>query len=200
MRLEQVRIAVPRGSCHRPGRGNPPTEESLFPDSVPAAAPPALLPLLDSRARGALFYEHPARSILNPPESTGMGYWSTNPFVGCEFGCTYCYARFTHRYVVERAETGGRLPSTDLVGFQGADAWKAFEHRIFVKRRDAALAALERDLAKLNRRRAAGESAEVVLGTATDPYQPAERKFRLSHAILERLGSERGLSVGIITK
>ena len=47
-----------------------------------------------------------------------MGFWSINPYVGCEFGCTYCYARDTHRWVMERADrrTGGR-----------ADGSKSFE-------------------------------------------------------------------------
>jgi DNA repair photolyase len=152
------------------------------------------LPVLDTRARGAVFYEQPVGSILNPPESTGMGYWSANPYVGCEFGCTYCYARFTHGYVVRRATSSGRLPVDNLGDFE------AFEYRIFVKRRESALAALERDLARLKRRRAAGEDTHIVLGTATDPYQPAERKFLLSRAILERLSAERGLSIEIISK
>src|SRR5205823_13173710 len=80
------------------------------------------------------------------------------------------------------------------------DRWKAFEYHIFVKHRESALAALERDLVRLKKRRAAGEDADLVLGTATDPYQPAERKFLLSRAILDRLAVERGLSVAIITK
>ena len=162
--------------------------------------PPAPLPVLDTRARDAVFYEHPVRSILNPPESTGMGYWSANPYVGCEFGCNYCYARFTHRYVTDRSEQAGRLPSEHWARFQGDRGWHAFEHRIFVKRKESLLSALERDLARANRRRLAGEEVEIVLGTATDPYQPAERKFGLSRSLLERLGRERGLCIGIITK
>src|SRR5437763_9467193 len=143
------------------------------------------LPVLDLRARGAVFYEQPVGSLLNPPESTGMGYWSVNPYVGCEFGCTYCYARFAHRYVVDRATLAGKLPEGR--GFLQTDRWKAFEYHIFVKHRESALAALKRDLVRLKKRRAAGEDADLVLGTATDPYQPAERKFLLSRAILDRL-------------
>jgi DNA repair photolyase len=160
----------------------------------------ATLPVLDTRARDAIFYEQPVGSIINPPESTGMGFWSINPYVGCEFGCTYCYARFTHQYTVEKAEQSGKLVSTAMGDYRGDDGWKAFEHRIFVKRKESVLAALERDLVRVQKRRAAGESIEIVLGTATDPYQPAERSYQLSRAILERLTRERGLLVGIISK
>jgi serine/threonine protein kinase len=50
----------------------------------------------------------PARGILNPPEATGMPYWTINPYVGCAFGCAYCYARDTHRWTAQRvAEADG---------------------------------------------------------------------------------------------
>ncbi len=61
------------------------------------------LRVLDQRQRGTRFLSLEARSVLNSPASTGMGFWSINPYVGCEFGCTYCYARDTHRWTVERA-------------------------------------------------------------------------------------------------
>ena len=72
----------------------------------PAAYPlPRLprLPVLDERNRGTKFIGLPVNSVLNTPASTGMGFWSINPYVGCEFGCTYCYARDTHRWTMERA-------------------------------------------------------------------------------------------------
>ncbi|HWA58366.1 MAG TPA: hypothetical protein VG692_13990, partial [Gemmatimonadales bacterium] len=52
---------------------------------------PTTLPLLDdARHRGTTFHEVPVKAILNSPATTGMGFWSLNPYVGCEFGCTYC--------------------------------------------------------------------------------------------------------------
>ena len=59
--------------------------------------------VLDVRARGTQFVSLPIRSVLNSPQQTGMNFWSVNPYVGCEFGCSYCYARFAHPYVVERS-------------------------------------------------------------------------------------------------
>lgn len=67
------------------------------------------LTVLDQRRRGARFIEHDVHTILNPPESTGIGVWSLNPYVGCEFGCAYCYARYAHRYVAERSRDAGQV-------------------------------------------------------------------------------------------
>ena len=167
----------------------------------PAADPlPSRLPVLDERRRGTTFVELPVRSVLNTPESTGMGFWSLNPYVGCEFGCTYCYARFTHRYVVERAWADDRIGVQEFGDLNGPAGLEAFEHRIFVKSRAAVLAALDRGLALVRRRAARDGAQNLLLGTATDPYQPAERQYQLTRAVLDRLRRERGLHVGIITK
>jgi len=159
----------------------------------PPGMAPVPLPVLDERLRGTRFVALANRTILNAPAQTGMDFWSLNPYVGCEFGCTYCYARYAHRYVVERAHAQGRLSDAELTEFRGPHGWEAFERRIFVKER--AVAALERDL-----RRHARSAAPIVIGTATDPYQPAERRFRITRAVLERLAACEGLSVGLITK
>ena len=125
-----------------------------------------------------------------------MDFWSINPYVGCEFGCTYCYARFAHRYVVERAHAAQRIDDAQLAEYRGANGWEAFEQRIFVK---AGLqAALRSDLRRYHR--SAEHDAPIVIGTATDPYQPAERRFRLTRLVLEELAKCEGLSIGIITK
>lgn len=165
-------------------------------DLLPGRAP-ALLPVLDQRARGTSFIKLSVRSVLNTPASTHMGFWSINPYVGCEFGCTYCYARDTHRWVVERAVGKG----DKVVGRYSAKTEErsalppeeAFEKEILVKSDVAEV--LGRTL---NPARLAGNP--LVIGTATDPYQPAERRFRLTRSILDVLCSYQGLSVEIITK
>src|SRR5205809_1151176 len=158
------------------------------------------LPVLDQRLRGTTFVGLAPRSILNSPQQTGVDFWSLNPYIGCEFGCTYCYARYAHRYAVERARDAGKLSEAEFHDFRGPHGWEAFERRIFVKER--LLGALEADLGRYMRtaRPPDGPTAPIVIGTATDPYQPAERRFRLTRQVLERLARCEGLNVGIITK
>jgi DNA repair photolyase len=152
-------------------------------DLLPAPEAAPRWTVLDERQRGARFLELPVRSVLNTAASTHMGFWSINPYVGCEFGCTYCYARDTHRYAVERSG----IPPEPL------PAWEAFERRILVKTGVADVLARTLDPARL-------DGQPLVIGTATDPYQPAERHFRLTRRILETLLGFRGLDVEIITK
>ncbi len=152
--------------------------------------PTAPLPVLDERARGTRFIGLPVNSVLNTPASTGMGFWSINPYVGCEFGCYYCYARDTHRWTVERAV--GRTDGSPA-RLSALPPEEAFEKEILVKTNVAEVLARTLNPAKL-----AGHS--LVIGTATDPYQPAERQFRLTRRILEVLQAYHGLSIEIITK
>ncbi|HEV8124443.1 MAG TPA: radical SAM protein [Gemmatimonadales bacterium] len=155
--------------------------------------PSSPLPLLDERQRGTRFIAWPVKSVLNSPASTGMGFWSVNPYVGCEFGCTYCYARDTHRYAVERAEAaseGNNLPPYRPTALP---PYESFEKDILVKTGAAEVLVRTLDPAKL-------DGSSLVIGTATDPYQPAERKFRLTRKLLEQLKQYQGLSIGIITK
>lgn len=187
------------------------------------------LPLLDAprpweelarHERGATYLRIGARRVLNGPETTGMDFWSINPYVGCEFGCTYCYARETHRWAVERAQgrrgdaTQGRrdaeaegvddagptLRPSDPASLRLSDpaslrlpAWLAFEKLILVKSEAADV--LGRGFAPA---KVAGSS--IVIGTATDPYQPAEKQFGITRKILERFLPYRGLTLCIITK
>ncbi len=149
-------------------------------DLLPTQPPvrPHLTPL-DRRARGTEFLALPVRSVLNSAVATQMGFWSLNPYVGCEFGCTYCYARDTHRYTIERL--GGQADQMD------------FERRILIKPDVADALTRTLDPAKL-------AGAPLVIGTATDPYQPAERRFRLTRSVLQALLGWRGLRLGLITK
>lgn len=143
------------------------------------------------------YYSVEARSVLNSPESTGMGFWSLNPYIGCAFGCAYCYARYAHRYVAERAAAAQQELAVQLVELP---PWLAFERRILVKRNAAQLlrAMLARSHRGVARRLRAGEA--IAIGTATDPYQPAERRYRVTRAVLEVLAGETGLTIGITTK
>jgi|KBSSwiStaDraftv2_1062776.scaffolds.fasta_scaffold16970_4 DNA repair photolyase len=150
---------------------------------LPIEAPPRALPVLDEVSRGTRFLSLPVRRVLNPPASTHMGFWSINPYVGCEFGCSYCYARRTHEWTLERA--------TGLPGIEPAH--ESFERNILIKH--AAPEVLLRTLepGKLG-------TTPLVIGTATDPYQPAEKKFGLTRRLLQALLHHRGLHIGIITK
>ncbi|MGA8869823.1 MAG: radical SAM protein [Candidatus Acidiferrales bacterium] len=99
--------------------------------------------------------------------------WTVNPYRGCEFGCKYCYARYTHEYME----------------LNGGD----FESKIYVKKDAGPLAG--RDLSSED---IWGE--HIAIGTATDPYQPAEREFGATRAILEKMAERDGLSLSITTK
>jgi DNA repair photolyase len=156
--------------------------------------------VIEQRLRGTRYLSHAVGGILNSPESTGIGCWSLNPYVGCEFGCCYCYARFAHRYVVERARDAGRLTSDEIGELRGAHGHEAFERHIFVKDRNAVVRALGNDLRRVLARNVRGERAPMLIGTATDPYQPAERRFCITRAVLERLADAASLDIGIITK
>jgi len=117
----------------------------------------------------------PVRSLLNRSVSRrGLPFrWSINPYRGCEFGCRYCYARYTHEFMEMR---------------DPAD----FEHKIFIKQQAAWL--LRQELRSL------GSGEQIALGTATDPYQPIEKRALVTRTILEVIAEHRGLRLGIVTK
>lgn len=162
--------------------------------------PPRALPVIQEKSRGARFRELAPRQVLNSPATTGMGFWSLNPYVGCEFGCSYCYARKTHEWVMERGLGLGARDSDSSVSSRAPNpesrvptAWAQFEHEILVKNTapDVLLRTLDPEKLK---------DSELVIGTATDPYQPAEKEFRLTRRVLEALLRFQGLSIGLITK
>jgi DNA repair photolyase len=121
------------------------------------------------------YFTLPAKSILNRCVSNrNLPFtWTINPYRGCEFACKYCYARYTHEFMEMR---------------DGAE----FERKIYVKQHTADL--LRREL----RRVKPGEP--IALGTATDPYQPAERRYEITRGILEEFARHRGFELGIVTK
>ncbi|MGE5733365.1 MAG: SPL family radical SAM protein [Gemmatimonas sp.] len=145
------------------------------------------------------YYGTIARSVLNGPETTGMGFWSVNPYVGCAFGCAYCYARYAHRWVLDRAATTNPDHADLQTARDDLSPWLAFERRIFVKQnaadvlRNVLRHGSEKHMALLT-----GDT--IVIGTATDPFQPAERRFRITRSVLEVLAEHPGLSICIITK
>ena len=146
-----------------------------------------------------LYFGTIAGTVLNGPETTRMGFWSINPYVGCAFGCAYCYARYAHRYSLDRAAATHPDHEEMQSARETLPFWLAFERRIFVKQNAAE--ALRKVLRRGSERHKAllhGES--IVIGTATDPFQPAERQFRITRSILEVLAEHPGLSVCIITK
>jgi DNA repair photolyase len=141
------------------------------------------------------------RSVLNRSESK-RGLWmaySINPYRGCEFGCKYCYARYTHEFLAPKmAETEGEKDSAvgtvpgALEGLAKLRDPEAFERSIFIKDNTAWL--LEQELRKID------PAEEIALGTATDPYQPIERRARVTRSILEVFARRAGYRLGIVTK
>ena len=129
------------------------------------------------------YFVLPVKSILNRCESKRVPFdWTINPYRGCEFGCKYCYARYTHEYM-------------EIDGGE-------FERKIFVKK-DASVI-LARDIAEkysYESKASGGREAEhIAIGTATDPYQPAEKEYGVTRACLKELAKREGLSISVVTK
>ena len=111
----------------------------LFTDASGPAA--RRLPVIGEQ-RDISYFGSSARTVLDAPEATGMEFWSLNPYTGCAIGCAYCYARFAHRYAVERvtasaADVSLRQDLADL------PPWLAFERRILVKENAAEVLRLQ---------------------------------------------------------
>lgn len=126
----------------------------------------------EHRADNATYQEVDCRSALN--RVAGMPFdWTLNPYRGCTHACHYCFARRYH--------TQFELDSSDQ-----------FASVILVKRNFVEV--LERELDKPSWTR-----AQVALGTATDPYQPIEGRYKLTRRSIEALTRAR-TPVGIVTK
>jgi DNA repair photolyase len=124
--------------------------------------------------RGIEFIESEAKSIINHVPGNAMPFsWTINPYRGCSQACSYCFARTTHTYM-------------DM------NAGRDFETKIVVKVNAAEL--LRKQLAN---KRWKGES--IAMGTATDPYQRAEGRYRLMPKIIRALTEFRN-PFSILTK
>ena len=114
------------------------------------------------------------RSVINYIKSPDLPFdRSINPYRGCEHGCVYCFARPSHAYL-------GMSPGLD------------FETKLIA--RPEAPEVLRRELAAKNYR-----TAPIAIGTNTDPYQPIEREYGVTRAILKVL-SACNHPVAIVTK
>src|SRR5580658_4828271 len=174
--------AAPHGS---EGRADHRTQEAAAPlvgiARLAASSPPA-----ESHRQSAERPEYfmlPVKSILNRCDSARVPFdWTINPYRGCEFGCKYCYARYTHEYM-------------EIDGGE-------FERKIFVKKDASVLLAADitRKYSYESKNSGYAKPEHIAIGTATDPYQPAENEYRVTRACLEELAKREGLSISIITK
>jgi DNA repair photolyase len=108
------------------------------------------------------FSDIESSSILTPlKKNNPMNFdFSLNPYVGCAFGCSYCYVR--------------RMQYGDDAG-EKSDTWGDW-----VKVKRNAVALLQKSWRRLY-------GKKILIGSATDPYQPVERKLGLTRALLESL-------------
>ena len=118
------------------------------------------------------YREEPCRSALN--RVTGMGFrWSLNPYMGCAHRCAFCYVR-----------------GFELRADRPADERYGSSVRVKVNVVDV----LRREL-----RRPSWRRETVAIGAATDPYQPAEGRYRLTRGCLVALGESR-TPIDLITR
>jgi DNA repair photolyase len=176
-----------KGSLEKPTADCPPPEiQTPHAPLVGIARLAANSPAAETRRKSAGKPEYfllPVKSILNRCDSQRVPFdWTINPYRGCEFGCKYCYARYTHEYM-------------EIDGGE-------FERKIFVKKDAAALLASEvaRKYSYESESSGRTQAEHIAIGTATDPYQPAEREYGVTRACLEELAKREGLSISIITK
>lgn len=128
---------------------------------------------LEQKAR-VEYRELDTRHLLNRCTGQRMPFeWTINPYRGCEFGCQYCYARYTHEFMEFREPDD-------------------FERKIFAKQFD--LAGFSAEL------RTVKPDEWIAIGTATDPYQPAERRYGLTRKVLEVFARRQSFNLAITTK
>ena len=165
----EIEQRVPR----RRGRGAASNPANQF-DRLHYTEDPAELEEHELRQVKTTFLEDTSRTVLAKNNSPDIPFtFGINPYRGCEHGCIYCYARPSHEYL-------------------GFSAGLDFETRIVVKKNIASL--LKKELLKKS-----WEPQTIALSGNTDPYQPAERHFKLTRSCLEVLAWHRN-PVGIVTK
>ena len=148
-------------------------EDSPAPKLVGIAKLAASSEVLEAKSR-VEYFELETRSFIGRCSGERMPFvWTVNPYRGCEFGCKYCYARYAHEFMELRDP-------------------QQFERKIYAKRFEPS--AFRAELKKVK----PGES--VWIGTATDPYQPAERRYRITRRMLKVFSDQRGFKLGITTK
>lgn len=128
----------------------------------------------ENRSRPTEFLRDLSSTVISRNDSPDIPFRvSLNPYRGCEHGCIYCYARPTHEYL-------------------GFSAGLDFESRILVKEQAAELLRAELSASRW-------EPTWMALSGVTDPYQPVERRLRITRRCLEVLADFRQ-PVGIVTK
>jgi len=148
-------------------------EDDPAPQLVGIARLAAESPTLESK-RKVEYLELETRNFVGRASGLQQYFtWTINPYRGCEFGCKYCYARYAHEFM--------ELRDPEL-----------FEHKIYAKRFNAH--SFRAELRKIKK----GEN--LWMGTATDPYQPAERRYGISRKILQVFTTQRHIELGITTK
>jgi DNA repair photolyase len=170
------------GNQNRPNGPVPNSAASLVGIARLAASSPAAETRRKSPERPEYFLL-PVKSLLNRCDSNRVPFeWTINPYRGCEFACKYCYARYTHEYM-------------ELDGGE-------FEKKIYVKKDAGPLLAwdLTHKYSYTSEAADGARPEHIAIGTATDPYQPAEREYGVTRACLEELAKREGLSVSLITK
>jgi DNA repair photolyase len=157
------------------GRGAPSNREGRFETTATEAVDDGWQPETESASRPATTVtEERARSIISRNDSPDIPFeQSINPYRGCEHGCIYCYARPSHSYL-------NLSPGLD------------FETKLFAKTNAAEL--LRRELARPGYR-----VSPINLGANTDPYQPIERRYRITREVIEVLAEHRH-PLTIVTK
>ena len=133
----------------------------------------AASPLLEAK-RLVHYFSLPTHRYIGRVSGRRMPFdWTVNPYRGCEFGCKYCYARYTHEFMELRNPL-------------------EFEQQIYAK--EFQPERFQAELRRIPRRES------ICIGTATDPYQPAERRYGITHRMLEVLAKERGRTLSLTTK